>query len=94
MVSDIQRAINSKPLTYRSTSDTEVLPLTPNVLFTVQMLMGDISVKTDSGGCLDMEPPSRSQLFDALSEREKLINNIKELWNEEYLLSLRESLAE
>ena len=61
--------------------DTEVLPnafLHPNVY-------GDISVKMDSGGCPDMEPTSRSQLL------EKLLNNFKELWNEEYLLSLRES---
>ena len=46
-------------------------------------------MKTDSGGCPDMEPTSRSQLLDALSEREKLLNNFKELGNEEYLLSLR-----
>ena len=38
-----------------------------------------------------MEPTSKSQLLDALFEREKLLNNFKELWNEEYLLSLRES---
>ena len=90
MISDIQRAINSRLLTYRSTSDTEVLPLTTNA-FLHPNVNGDISVKTDSGECLDMEPTSRSQLFDDLSEREKLLNNFKELWNEEYLLSLRES---
>ena len=48
-------------------------------------------MKTDSGGCPDMEPTSRSQLLDALSKREKLLNNFKELWNEEYLLIIRES---
>ena len=89
-ISDIQRAINSRPLTYRSTSDTEVLPLTPNA-FLHRNIDGNISVKTDSGGCPDMEPTSRSQLLDVLSEREKLLDNFKELWNEEYLLSQRES---
>ena len=29
--------------------------------------------------------------YEMLSGREKLLNNFKELWNEEYLLSLRES---
>ena len=48
-------------------------------------------MKTVSGGCPDMEPTSRSHLLDVLSEREKLLNNFKELWNEEYILSLRES---
>ena len=48
-------------------------------------------MKTDSGGCPNMEPTSRSQLLDDLFEREKLLNNFKELWNEEYLLSRRES---
>ena len=48
-------------------------------------------MKMDSGGCPDMEPTFRSQLLDALSKREKLLNNFKELWNEEYLSSQRES---
>ena len=86
MISDIQKTINSRPLT----SDTEVLPMTPNA-FLHPNVDGDISVKTDSGGCPDMEPTSRSQLLDALIEREKLLDNFKELWNVEYLLSLRES---
>ena len=90
MISDIQRAINSRPLTYRSTSDTEVLPLTPNA-FLHPNVYGNISVKTDSGGCPDIKPISRSQLLDDLPEKEKLLNNFKELWNKEYLLSLRES---
>ena len=78
MISDIQRAINSRPLTYRSASDTEVLPLTPNA-FLHPNVNGDISVKMDSGECPDMEPISRSQISDALSEKEKLLNNFKEL---------------
>ena len=78
MISDIQKTINSRPLTYQSTSDTEVLPMTPNA-FLHPNVNGDISVKTDSGGCPDMEPTSRSQLLDALIEREKLLNNFKEL---------------
>ena len=45
MISDIQRAINSRPLTYRSTSDTEA---TPNAFLHLNC-NGDISVKTDSG---------------------------------------------
>ena len=85
MISDIQRAINSRPLTYRTMSDTEVLPLTPNA-FLHPNVNGDISVKTDSGECPDMEPTSRSQLLDALSERKNLLDNFKELWNEVYLL--------
>ena len=38
-----------------------------------------------------MEPTSRSQLLDVFSEREKSLNNFKELWYEEYFLNLRES---
>ena len=38
-----------------------------------------------------MEPTSRSQLLDALSERQKLLNKLKELRNEKYLLGLREN---
>ena len=93
MISVIKRAINSRPLTYRSTSDTEVSPLTPNA-FLHPNINGDISVKTDSGGCSDVEPTFRSQFIVTLSEREKLLNNFKELWNEEYRLSRRESCKE
>ena len=58
MISDIQKGINSWPLTYRSTSDTEVLPLTPNTFLHPNVNV-DISVKMDSGRCSDMEPNSR-----------------------------------
>ena len=43
-------------------SDTEVLPSTPNA-FLHPDVNGDTSRKTDSGGCSDMEPTSRSQLL-------------------------------
>ena len=45
MISDIQRVINFRPLTYRRTSDTEVLQLTLNALLHPNV-NGDISVKT------------------------------------------------
>ena len=40
---------------------------------------------TDSGGSLEIELISRSQLLDALTKSEKSLTNFKELWNEEYL---------
>ena len=73
MISDVQRATNSRSLTYRSTSDTGILPLTPNA-FLHPNVNGEISVKTGP----DMEPTSRFQLLDTLSERETLLNNFKE----------------
>ena len=90
MISHVQRTIDSRPLTYWSTSDTEVLSLIPNA-FLHPNVNEDISVKADSGGWSDMQPTSRSQLLDAFPQREKLLNNFQELWNEEYLLSLRKS---
>ena len=72
MTSDIRRAINSRPLTYQSTSGTVILLLTPNAFLHPNVNV-DISVKMDSSGCPDMEPTSRSQLLVALSEREKLL---------------------
>ena len=72
IISNIQRAINSRLLTYQSTSDTEVLLLTRNAFY-IQMLMGTFPWETDSGGCPDMEPTSRFQLLDALSEMGKIV---------------------
>ena len=78
LISVIQKAMNSRPITCQSTSNTEVLPLTPNA-FLHPNVNGDISVNKDSSGCPDMEPNSRSQLLDDLSKREKLLNNFKGL---------------
>ena len=80
LISDIQKAINARPLTYQSVSDTELLPLTPNA-FLHPNVNGEIWVKIDSGGSPDIEPTSRSQLLDHLIEREKVLTNFKELWN-------------
>lgn len=48
-------------------------------------------MKTDSGGSPEIEFTPRSQLLEAHSERGNLLTNFKKLWNEESLLSLRES---
>ena len=61
MISNIQRAILSRPLTDGNTSDTEVLLLPPSGFLQLNV-NGDISVKTNSDGGPDMEPNSRSQL--------------------------------
>lgn len=50
-----------------------------------------ISAKGDSVESLDIVPISRYQLLDALTEMEKLLTNYKELYNEEYVSSLRGS---
>lgn len=85
LLSDIQNAINSRPLTY---SGDDLNVISPNSF-----------LKLDSGRSLlfgsearDLGPLSnRRTLLHGLERREELFQQLKDLWYEEYLISLRES---
>ena len=85
--SDIQNSVNSRPLTYRN-DDMNFLPLTPN-----DFLKFDSSrnfIIDDVAGS-EISLPNRKQLVQSLEKRAEIYQSVKDLWVEEYLLSLRES---
>ena len=89
LISDIQSAVNSRPLTYRCSDDSTLDMLTPNSFLKPNINTEIIlNPREDDSNCVD--PPSRLDLVKTLENRERLIDRFKTLWHEEYLLSLRE----
>ena len=85
MISDIQRAINSRLLTYCSTSDTEVLPSTPNAFYS-QILMGTFPRKRILADVLtwNLLPGLNYQMLSPKRKNCYIVSK-------KYLLGLRES---
>ena len=85
VLSDIEVAINSRPLTYYD--DENLTVISPNnflkPLAGTNLLFGDVSGS-------QLETPSRSEFVAALRRREDILSAYKDLWKETYLLSLRE----
>ena len=75
LLCDVENAVNSRPLTYR-TSESDLEVITPNSF-----------VYPNSNSNLY----SQSLLLQSLSNRNRLLKHLHELWNNAYLLSLRES---
>jgi len=86
-LSDLENCINSRPLTYLS-NDLDIQCITPNSF-----------LKSETGNCLQLDGvagqelvvPSRRELVRSLQMREDMLQKAKDIWVEEYLLSLRES---
>ena len=88
LLSDIQNAINSRPLTYRDFDLNNVDVVTPNSFLkpgsTYELVFGNVASS-------DLQIPNRKSLINTLEKREELITAFKNLWFESYLLSLRET---
>jgi len=87
VLSDIQQAINSRPLTYRSEDDL-TNSICPN-----SFLKPDRGRSVLFGSVEGSEIPavSRKDLVATLERREQIYEEMKTLWYEEYLTALRES---
>ena len=86
MLGDIWSSINSRPLTYRDDGmDFQVL--TPNDFIKPG---SQFSIQFGGLGGEELIIPSRKQLIDSLSLKEELLENFKERYYNEYLVSLRE----
>lgn len=91
LLSNIQNSVNSRPLTYVSSGD-EMLPLTPNSFFKFHDTSCiNIHMDHDRNDPLwEREPPTRQQLVSSLDRINEKFVHFKNLWYEQYLLSLRE----
>ena len=90
ILSDIENAVNSRPLTYRCSGDSSVEIITPNC-FLKPYVDNSLLFKSESENLLASEPPCRKQVVKTLEHREYLLKQFKELWYQEYLVSLRET---
>ena len=88
MISDIQNAINSRPLTNRCSSDSN-LEITPNCFLRPNVNVGLI-LKMDDQDVWKAGPPSRSGVIKSIEPRDTKLSKFCYLWYQDYLLSLRE----
>jgi len=87
LLSDIEDCINSRPLTYVE-SDMNFSALTPNS-FLKPTAGCTMSLDAEDGS--EILAPSRRDLIRAIDYRDTLLQEAKERWEEDYLLSLREA---
>jgi len=87
ILSDVQNAINNRPLTYRSDDDL-LTSITPNSFLKFNP---GCSLLLDGVAGSELPVPTRKTLVKALESREEIFEKFKSLWAEEYLLALRES---
>ena len=86
ILSDIQLAINCRPLTYRCSEDNGLEVITPNKFLYPNAESNLILRKPNE---LLPKSVSRNVLVKSLDTREKMVSQFKDLWYEQYLLSLR-----
>ena len=89
VLSDIQNAINSRPLTYRCADDSSLDIITPNC-FLKPLVDDSLLFKSEEENLLTANPPCRKAVVRTLNSRENILEKFRQLWYEEYLLSLRE----
>ncbi|KAL7644522.1 UNVERIFIED_CONTAM: hypothetical protein RMT77_005354 [Armadillidium vulgare] len=90
-LSEITDAINSRPLTYTSSSN-DVIPLTPNCFLKPHSKTSMVIRKEDNSDLMAMSPSSsRNALIKALKKSSDKFEDFRTRWYEEYLLSLRET---
>ncbi|KAL7630818.1 UNVERIFIED_CONTAM: hypothetical protein RMT77_018969 [Armadillidium vulgare] len=88
-LSFIKNAINSRPLTYRSEfSDIEII--TPNSFLRLNC-NSSLILRGESENV--WKETNQNKLEQTLDTQEELFNKFKQLWYQEYLLSLRESMT-
>ena len=89
VLSDIQNAVNSRPLTYRCSDDSSLEIITPNC-FIKPYVNDNLLFLSNDDSILQSGPPTRQEVNKSLINRDKLLEEFRSLWYEEYLISLRE----
>ena len=89
IISDVINAVNSRPLTYRCAGDHSLEVISPNC-FVKPYVKDSLMFSQGKEDLLSIHPPSRKAVVSALKNRDKIVNEFKNLWFKEYLLSLRE----
>ena len=88
LLSEIQCAINSRPLTYRDSDINNLDILTPNSFLNVNNYRHLNFGELDGS---ELQIATRTELLKTFTKREDLLDNLLTLWHDSYLLSLRET---
>ena len=88
LLSDVQNAINSRPLCYFDNDDNNYSVISPNMFLKFDtgrsMVFGSVVEN-------NVRHASSEQLIDAMVRRDTMFEGFRELWFDEYLTSLREA---
>ena len=87
-LSDIQNAINSRPLYYLDSNDVSSKVITPNSFLKMETGRSMVFGSVDHG---DLPGCGPEDLVTVLQQRDQRLHDLKEAWYEEYLTSLREA---
>ena len=90
VLSDVQSAINARPLTYRS-SENDLEVITPSSFLKFYLNPHLMFKESDEGYLWEQDPPSRDTLIQSIALRDEVFRDFKEQWYQTYLLSLREN---
>ena len=85
LLSDVQNSVNSRPLTYL---DENFNAITPNSFLKQET---GRALLLDGIAGTELLVPNRQQLTAQLEKRDETLAHFKQLWVDEYLLSLRET---
>ena len=90
LLSDIQNVINSRPLSYFSSTSNDLTPLTPNSFLKIHSNSA-LAIKSNKDDRdPDFNAPSRDNLIASLDNVNSKFEYFRSLWYDSYLLSLRE----
>ena len=89
VLSDIQLAINSRPLTYRCAQDSSLEIISPNCFIrphtNANMLFRNLDENISR-----KPPPGRAELLKSIEVRDQLFDSFRKVWYETYLLGMRQ----
>ena len=88
MLSDIQHAVNNRPLTYRCADNHSLEVITPYIFLNPY---GSNSVLVQNTSSEYSRSKTSKELAESLELRDKLMDRFRDVWQREYLLSLRDS---
>ena len=91
VLSDIQYAVNCRPLTYRCADNNSLEVITPSNFLNPY---GNNSLLIKSPEAVFQRSKSGKELAESLELRDNLVGRFKEIWHREYLLSLRDSFKD
>ena len=87
VVSDIQRSVNNRPLTYQVSADNQATAITPNMFLRPNKSPG-LLLRLGEDDLTAAVPPGRERLIKTMELRNQWLSEFHELWYNEYLLDL------
>ena len=87
VISDIQRSVNNRPLTYQVSAGSNAMAVTPNMFLNPNKNLG-LLLQLGQRELATAVPPSRERLIRTMELRNEWLADFHKLWYNEYFLDL------